>query len=287
MTESFPTPTPVPVLSELPMPLSPLPMSLSPLSIQRSELSPSQSVMKLVHEACQRFGLIERGDRVAVGYSGGKDSLLMITALQALQRRADYEFDLQVIHLDQHQPGFERAQFNANLEVLGVHCEIISRDTWSVVQRQLKPGQIPCAVCGRMRRGILNQWCAENGFNKLALGHHLDDALETFMLNLLFGRRLEPLKPLTPASDLPVATIRPCLLVEERKIEAWVDQSGLAPVPCPVCDSFPDAKRRDLKQLLQGLSDTQPELYASVREAVYGEGTPLSFDFVARGSAEG
>lgn len=252
-----------------------------------SGLSPSQTVMKRVHDACQRFRLIEQGDRIAVGYSGGKDSLLMITALLALQRRADYDFEMQVIHLDQHQPGFERAQFNANLEVLGVHCEVISRDTWSVVQSQLKPGQIPCAVCGRLRRGILNQWCAEKGYNKLALGHHLDDALETFMLNLLFGRKLDPLKPLTPATSVEVSTIRPCLLIEERKIRAWVEQSGLAPVPCPVCDSFPDAKRRDLKTLLQGLSEAQPELYDSVREAIYGEGTPLSFDFATRGmSAE-
>lgn len=247
------------------------------------EITPTQNILKLTHEACRRFRLIESGDRVAVGCSGGKDSLMMISALKALQRRSDYEFELQVIHLDQHQPGFERAQFNASLELLDVHCEIISKDTWSVVESQLKPGQIPCAVCGRLRRGILNQWCADHGFNKLALGHHLDDALETFMLNLLFGRRLEPLKPLTPASDVPVATIRPCLLIEERKIKSWIEQSGLLAVPCPVCDSFPDAKRRDLKVLLQGLGDTQPELYASVREAIYGEKSILDFSFVPRG----
>ena len=247
------------------------------------KLNPSQTVMKLVHEACQRFKLIEKGDRVAVGCSGGKDSLMMIVALLALQRRDDYDFELQVIHLDQHQPGFQRMQFNATLDALGVNCEVISKDTWSVVEQQLKPGQIPCAVCGRLRRGILNQWCAEHGFNKLALGHHLDDALETFMLNLLFGRRIDPLKPLTPASDLPVSTIRPCLLVEERKIISWLDQSGLAAIPCPVCDSFPDAKRRDLKTLLQGLGDAQPELYASVREAIYGERSVLDFSFTERG----
>ncbi|MAD61334.1 MAG: tRNA 2-thiocytidine(32) synthetase TtcA [Myxococcales bacterium] len=248
------------------------------------KVNPSQVVMKLIHEACLRFKLIEKGDKVAVACSGGKDSLMMIVALLALQRRADYDFELQVIHLDQHQPGFQRAQFNATLELLGVHCEIISKDTWSVVEQQLNPGQIPCAVCGRLRRGILNQWCADHGFNKLALGHHLDDALETFMLNLLFGRRIDPLKPLTPASDLPVSTIRPCLLIEERKIIAWLNQSGLAAIPCPVCDSFPDAKRRDLKTLLQGLGDAQPELYASVREAVYGERSVLDFSFGERGS---
>ena len=135
-----------------------------------------------------------------------------------------------------------------------------------------------------MRRGILNRWCAERGYNKLALGHHLDDALETFMLNLLFGRRLDPLKPLTQASDLPVATIKSCLLVEERKIKSWVTQSSLSPVPCSVCDSFPDTKRRDLKSLLQGLSEAQPELYAAAREAIYGERSPLDLSFMPRGT---
>ena len=254
------------------------------IDLSNVNVAPTQSMLKLTHEACRRFGLIERGDRVAVGCSGGKDSLMMISVLQSLQCRNDYDFDLQVIHLDQHQPGFERAQFNASLEMLGVQCEVISKDTWSIVESQLKPGQIPCSICGRLRRGVLNQWCADHGFNKLALGHHLDDALETFMLNLLFGRRLEPLKPLTPASQLPVETIRPCLLIEERKIKSWVKNSDLSPVPCPVCDSFPDAKRRDLKQLLQGLSDAQPELYASVREAIYGEKSVLDFNFRPRGN---
>ena len=241
-------------------------------------LAPTKEISRLVYEAVSRFSLIEPGDRVAVGCSGGKDSLLLICALEQLRRREDLPFEVQVIHLDQQQPGFDRAGFNAALERLGVSCEVITRDTWSVVEQQRKPGQIPCAVCGRLRRGILNRWCAENGYNKLALGHHLDDALETFFLNMLFGRTLDPLKAATPASDVPVTTIRPLLFVEERRVEAWVAQSGLSPIDCPVCDSFPDAKRRDLKQLLQGLGYAQPELYASARAAIYGEGSPFSLE---------
>ncbi|MBM4293018.1 MAG: tRNA 2-thiocytidine(32) synthetase TtcA [Deltaproteobacteria bacterium] len=237
---------------------------------------PTKEISRLVFEAVSRFSLIAPGDRVAVGCSGGKDSLLLICALEQLRRREDLPFTLQVIHLDQQQPGFDRAGFDAALARLGVPCEVITRDTWSVVEQQRRPGQIPCAVCGRLRRGILNRWCAERGYSKLALGHHLDDALETFFLNLLFGRTLDPLKPATPASDEPVTTIRPLLFVEERRVEAWVAQSGLRPIDCPVCDSFPDAKRRDLKQLLRGLADAQPELYASARAAIYGEGSPFS-----------
>jgi tRNA 2-thiocytidine biosynthesis protein TtcA len=233
---------------------------------------PSRAVLRLIERAVADFALIEAGDRVAVGISGGKDSLLLLSALTELSRRADRPFELRAIHLDQHQPGFDRAGFEAALKRLGADCEIISADTWSVVSEKLRPGQIPCALCGRMRRGILNRWCAEHGYNKLALGHHLDDAVETFLLNLLFGRRLDPLKAATPASDYPVTTIRPLILVEERKVEAWVAEHRIPTIPCPVCDTFPDSKRRDLKAVVADLARVQPEMLASVRQALYGAG---------------
>ena len=236
---------------------------------------PSKAVLTLVERAIRDFRLIEPGDRVAVGISGGKDSLLLATCLQTLARRPDLgPFEIGCVHLDQHQPGFARAQFDRVTAELGLQVQVVSKDTWSVVSAQLRPGQIPCSVCGRMRRGILNGWCAENGYNKLALGHHLDDAVETFFLNLLFQRRLDPLKPATPASEVPVTTVRPLILVEERKVHAWVAQHGLEPIPCPVCDGFPESRRRDLKQLLDGLKEAQPALLESVRDALYGGDAP-------------
>lgn len=229
----------------------------------------SKSVIKLVRQAVVDFDLIEAGDRIAVGISGGKDSLLLACALAELSRHGDMDFQMQPIHLDQNQPGFDRATFRAACERFGLGCEIIDEDTHSVVQSQLEPGQIPCALCSRMRRGILNEYCREHGFNKLALGHHLDDAVETFFLNLFFGRRLDPLKPATPTADGEVTTIRPLLLVEERKIEGWVEQNDVSTVPCPVCDTFPDSKRRDLKELLAEFAKLQPDMHASVRTALY------------------
>lgn len=232
---------------------------------------PSRSVLQLAEQAIRRFSLIEPGDRVAVGISGGKDSLLLAATLRALQRRPDFDFELVFVHLDQHQPGFQRQRFDEAMAWLGIDVEVASEDTWSVVSSKLRPGQIPCALCGRMRRGILNRWCAERGIRKLALGHHLDDAVETFFLNLLFGRRLEPLKAATPASDVDVVTIRPLILVEERKIAAWAEQHAAPVVPCPVCDSFPESRRRDLKKLVSDFRALQPSVDESIRAALYGD----------------
>ncbi len=231
---------------------------------------PSNAVRSLVARAVREFGLIAPGDRVAVGISGGKDSLLLFSALRDLQRRQDLSFELTAVHLDQHQPGFARATFDHSLAALGIDCAIASEDTWSVVSSKLEPGQIPCALCSRMRRGVLNQWCQARGINKLALGHHLDDAIETFFLNLLYGRRLDPLKPATPSERTGVTTIRPLILVEEAKVVAWVAAHDVAVVPCPVCDSFPESRRRDLKQLITGFRALHPQVGASVRTALYG-----------------
>ena len=225
--------------------------------------------MGQMRQAIRDFSLIVPGDRVAVGVSGGKDSLMLAAGLAWLQRAEDMAFEMTLVHLDQKQPGFDRARFDRALAQLGLGCEVVEQDTHSVVQAQLKPGQIPCAICGRMRRGILNAWCAERGWNKLALGHHLDDAIETFLLNLFYGRRLDPLKPATPASQVEVTTIRPLILIEERKVAAWAVTHEVPLVACPVCDTVPESRRRDLKEMLRHFGSIHPDLHGSIRSALY------------------
>lgn len=240
--------------------------------------SPTKTMTKLVRQAVRDFNLIEPGDRVAVGLSGGKDSFLLLQALKQLALGDDMDFELFPIHLDQHQPGFDRQTFEATLDLLGSTCEVVSENTHDIVQQQLKPGQIPCAICSRLRRGILNEYCKAQGYNKLAIGHHLDDALETFLLNLFYGRSLNPLKPATPSKQ-DVTTIRPLILIEERKIEAWVAMVDLPVVACPVCDTFPRSKRREVKTMVDGMLNVHHELHASVRSALYGEAShPLLED---------
>jgi tRNA 2-thiocytidine biosynthesis protein TtcA len=227
------------------------------------------SIESLVLRALRTFPMIEAGDRIAVGISGGKDSLLLWSVLRHLQRRQDMRLELVGVHLDQHQPGFDREGFDALMRRFDVDLHVVSEDTWSRVESTLAPGQIPCSICGRLRRGILNRWCAEQGYNRLALGHHLDDAIETFFLNLFFRRQLDPLKAITP-SDTGVATIRPLILVEERKIIAWQRHHEVQAVACPVCDQWPDSSRRNLGVLLEQMREVHPELEQSVRDALYG-----------------
>lgn len=234
-----------------------------------------KGMLRLVERAVRDFALIQPGDRVAVGVSGGKDSLALVMGLRALHQRADFDFEYTAVHLDQHQPGFDRAGFDALCAALDIPITLISADTWSVVEAQLAPGQIPCALCGRMRRGVLNRWCVENGYTALALGHHLDDAIETFLLNLLFQRRLDPLKPMTPTRDGQVRTIRPLLLVEEAAIRDWCARHDIAPIACPVCDPFPRSRRRDLKRIIDDFRAVQPQVAASFRAALYGDADPL------------
>lgn len=230
----------------------------------------SRSIETLALRAIRTFEMIAPGDRIAVGISGGKDSILLYALLRQLQQRADMDFELVGVHLHQHQPGFDQTAFDALMQRFGVELHVVSEDTWSRVEANLRPGQIPCSICGRLRRGILNRWCRENGFNRLALGHHLDDAIETFFLNLFFRRQLDPLKAVTPSEANGVDTIRPLILVEERKILAWMRHNDVQAVACPVCDTFPDSSRRTLGELLNQMRELHPELEVSVRDALYG-----------------
>jgi tRNA 2-thiocytidine biosynthesis protein TtcA len=243
-------------------------MALSPADVRELPRA-SRPVLQLIRQAIRDFALIQPGDRVAVGMSGGKDSFLLAVALREIAQSDDRPFTIQPIHLDQHQPGFDRDTFNRALDLLELDCQVLSQDTYSVVQAKLRPGQIPCAICGRMRRGILNQWCADHGYNKLALGHHLDDAIETFLLNLFYGRRLDALKPATPASEVDVTTIRPMILVEERKIAAWSVTHEIPVVACPVCDTVPESRRRDLKEIIVKFQSLNADLHGSIRAALY------------------
>ncbi len=242
---------------------------------------PSRAVLALVQEAIERFDLIVPGDRVAVGLSGGKDSWLLWSTLRTLQQSGAIDCELAAVHLDQHQPGYDRGTFERACAAFDCDCQIASEDTWSKVEARLKPGQLPCSICSRMRRGVLNRFCEERGYTKLALGHHLQDAIETLLMNLLFGRRLEPMTPIRRGERTPVATIRPLLLVDEAKVIGWVGQHDVPVVPCPVCDSQADAHRADIGRWLDGMRARQPMLDDAFRAAIYRSDVPEKLGLLA------
>jgi tRNA 2-thiocytidine biosynthesis protein TtcA len=244
-------------------------MAAQPPRSQDSVPAVPRGVLREIEATVRAFGLFEPGERVAVGISGGKDSALLVCALAELARRPDWGIEVVPVHLDQHQPGFARAAFDAFMARCGVEVEVLSKDTWSVVSAQLRPGELPCSRCSRLRRGHLNEWCRERGIRRLALGHHLDDAIETFFLNLFFGRRLDPLKPATPTESGDVVTVRPLIRVPEKAIVDWVRRNALRPVPCPVCDVAPQSSRRDVGALLETMRAAHPGLAESVRDALY------------------
>ena len=234
-------------------------------------MKPPKSVMRRVERAIRDFNMFSPGDRVAVGISGGKDSLLLLQVMRALALRDDFDIEVHAVHLDQGQPGFDMDGLKASMAALDVELIVIDRQTWPVVESQLSQGQIPCALCSRMRRGVLLDWCKEKGFNRLAIGHHLDDAIETFFLNLFYQRRLDPLKPVTPSDVTNVSTVPPMIFVEEEQVIDWIAAAGLAPIGCPVCDTFPRSSRRDIGQMVKQMRALHPELTESVRQALYGE----------------
>lgn len=231
-------------------------------------LRPPKAVMKKVTRAVHDFAMFEGDCRVAVGISGGKDSLLLLQVMRALAMRSDMSIEVTAVHLDQGQPGFDTAGLHAAVDALDVPLTVIDRQTWPIVSSQLDQGQIPCALCSRMRRGVLLDWCSTEGMTHLAIGHHLDDAIETFFLNLFFQRKLEPMKPVTP-SESGVRTVRPMILVEEAQVIDWVARAGLTPIGCPVCDGFPRSSRRDVGALLATMRAQHDGLVDSVRDALY------------------
>lgn len=224
-----------------------------------------------VRKAISRFDLLRPFERVAIAFSGGKDSLFLISALQELSNDPTLNYRLHILHLDQQQPGYEKQRLQELISAAGIEYTILSEDTYSIVQQQKKPGQISCSICSRLRRGILNAWCARHGFDKLAIGHHFDDAIETFFLNLFFGRRLEELKARTPQQEGMVAAVRPLILLSEEAIKTWVREYELSPLPCPVCDFEENSMRRQAKDIITRLSADYPNLRASVLQALYGQ----------------
>ncbi|MEM6710619.1 MAG: tRNA 2-thiocytidine(32) synthetase TtcA [Pseudomonadota bacterium] len=213
---------------------------------------------RLTAEAIADYTMIEAGDRVMVCLSGGKDSYTLLDMLMRLKRNAPIPFELIAVNLDQKQPGFPETVLPTYLNDLGIPYRIVEEDTYSTVQRLTPAGKTTCPVCSRLRRAILYRVAGELGATKIALGHHLDDAVETLFLNMFQGGRLKAMPPKLKSDDGRNVVIRPLFYVRESLIERWAAHRAYPIIPCNLCGSQENLMRKQLKAMLRAWDREAP-----------------------------
>jgi tRNA 2-thiocytidine biosynthesis protein TtcA len=214
------------------------------------------------------FDMLRAGDRVMVCLSGGKDSYTMLHLLERLRRRAPIEFSLIAVHLDQGQPGYDGVPLERYLQEHGYDHRIIREDTYSVVKDNVPEGKTYCSLCSRLRRGVLYNVAQELGCNKLALGHHRDDAIETLMLNLMFTGSLRAMPPKLISDDGRNIVLRPLMYAAETTIARFAELMEFPILPCNLCGSQEQLMRKQVKIWLQALEKHAPQVRQSMLAAM-------------------
>lgn len=225
------------------------------------------SIRKDITRALADFDMIAPGDRLMVCVSGGKDSSVLLALLTEIQRRAERKFTLEAVILDQKQPGFQVDAYRAWIESLGVKFTVVERDTYSIVTDKIKDGTY-CSLCSRLRRAILYDHAFDHGFNKIVLGHHRDDMIETTMLNLFYTGKLASMPPKLKSDDGRNILVRPLTYVAERDIAELALTWAIPVIPCNLCGSQEGLKRKRMKTLMNELEKEIPNLRSSVLTAL-------------------
>lgn len=244
-----------------------------------------------VGRAIEDFNMIGDGDRIMVCLSGGADSYTMLDILLNLCRSAPVDFEVVAVNLDQKQPGFPAHVLPEYLESLGVPYHILEQDTYSVVKRVVPEGKTLCGLCSRLRRGILYTFAKEQGFTRIALGHHRDDIIETLFLNMFYGGKLKAMPAKLLSDDGEHVVIRPLAYCSEADIKAYAEVRGFPIIPCSLCGSQEHLQRQAIKRLLAEWKRKYPgrieSIFTSIRNVVPSHlADNTLFDFKQLGSED-
>jgi len=226
---------------------------------------------KLLHyvgKAIADFGLIQAGDKVMVCLSGGKDSFTMLTLLRKLQLRSRSKFTTFAFTLDQSQPGWDDKALRNWLADREIPYEILKRDTYSVVKAKVPEGETYCSLCSRLRRGNIYRYAEENGFNKIALGHHRDDLIRSLLMSILYNGEIRSMPPKLLSDNKRHVVIRPLAYCQEEDITAYAQEQQFPIIPCNLCGSQENLARQRIKRLIEELAQENPKIPSNILHAL-------------------
>jgi len=226
---------------------------------------------KLIHytkKAMNDYGMVDKGDRILVCLSGGKDSYTLVNILNMIRVEAHYSFEIFALTLDQAQPGWDDTGLKSWLQAHRIQHEVLTRDTYSIVKEKIPAGKTYCSLCSRLRRGIIYRYAEENNFNKIALGHHRDDLIETLLMSILYTGQIRSMPPKLLSDNKKHIVIRPLSYCQENDIIVYAEEQNFPIIPCNLCGTQENLTRQRVKNLIAELAQTNPKIPSNMLRAI-------------------